>query len=247
MSCGGEAAGSASSDSTRISNRITDWIWARAATWLRSPGGLVFSPEGAFSRTLVFGAAAVFTLPTVNYFWRYEGGAPQWFFVASVTLALAAFLIVVFGRVLVAAVLTNAIVGIVAIVAWAKHQAMDMALHAYDLVFYLSSWSTVSFLWRDFRIYVIGLAIALLATVLVAVLAYRFDARPVSRRRALAAFAVLALIAGLAAEVKGERRHTQYYWNGLHISSFYSSWAETLEALWRGQLIEAANTAPGLP
>jgi hypothetical protein len=50
----------------------------------------------------------------------------------------------------------------------------------------------------------------------------------------------------VAAEVKGERRHAQYYLDGLYLSSFYSSWAETIETLWRGQLIEAPIRRPAL-
>src|SRR5260370_40502444 len=88
---------------------------------------------------------------------KQVGGAANLFFVSSVTLTLAACLMLAFGRVLVASVLVHAVVGIEATVAWAKHQAMDMALHAYDVVFYFSSWSTIGFLWRDFRAYVIAL------------------------------------------------------------------------------------------
>jgi phosphoglycerol transferase MdoB-like AlkP superfamily enzyme len=122
---------------------------------------------------------------------------------------------------------------------------MDMALHAYDVVFYFSSWSTISFLWRDFRVYIIALVAALLATAIAAAIAYRFDTKRVNRRAALVAVVVLMIVSAGAGSIKGERRHTQYYWNGLHISSFYSSWAETIETLWRGQLIEAAPLASG--
>lgn len=256
MSYGGrEAAEAASSDPARIADKFTDkitgritvWSWVRAADWGRSPKHFLFAPDGGLSRGLVIGAALLITLPTANYFWKYEGGAPQWFFVSSVTLTLAACAVLVFGRILVAAVLVNALVGIVATVAWAKHQAMDMVLHAYDLVFYLSSWSTVGFLWRDFRSHVIALMAALVATIVAAAIAYRFDTRPVRRQTAFIAVILLVFVSTIAAAVKGERRHTQYYWNGLHVSSFYSSWAETVETLWRGQLIEAAHSAPGAP
>jgi len=246
MSCGGrEAAKAASSDPAKLMDRAAESVWARMAEWRRDPGRLLFAPDGALSQGLIGCVVALFTLPTAHYFWKYEGGAANLFFVSSITLTLAACLVLAFCRVLVAAVLVNAIVGIVATMAWAKHQAMDMALHAYDLVFYLSSWSTIGFLWRDFRIYVIALVAALLATAIAATVAYRFDTRRVRRRTALVAALLLAVVSAGAAFVKGERRHTQYYWNDLHISSFYSSWAETVETLWRGQLIEAANSAPG--
>jgi Sulfatase len=246
MSIGGrEAAEAASFGATRSTARVANGMWARAAAWRPEPGRLLFAADGALSRGLIICAAVLFTLPTAVYFWKYEGGAPNWFFVTSVTLTLAACAVLVLGRILVAAVLVNALVGIVAAVAWAKHQAMDMVLHAYDIVFYLSSWSTVGFLWRDFRTHVIALAAALLFTAIAVAVAYRFDTRRVRRRTAIVAVVGLTLVSLVAAAVKGERRHTQYYWNGLHISSFYSSWAETLETLWRGQLIEASNAAPG--
>ena len=246
MSSGGrEAARAAASEGVEITGQVADGVWARVTEWRRDPARLLFAPDGTLSRGLVFGVAALFTLPTVDYFWRYEGGAANLFFVSSITLTLAASLMLAFGRVLVASVLVNAIVGIVATVAWAKHRAMDMALHAYDVVFYFSSWSTIGFLWRDYRAYVTALIAALLATAIAAAVAYRFDTKRVRRRTALAAVVLLTIVSTGAAFVKGERRHTQYYWNGLHISSFYSSWAETVETLWRGQLIEAAPSASG--
>ena len=246
MSHGGrEAAKAASSQGAEITDPVAAGVWPRVSEWRRDPARLLFAADGTLSRGLVFAGAAVLTLPTVDYFWRYEGGAANLFFVSSITLTLAACLMLVFCRVLVASVLVNAIIGIVATVAWAKHQAMDMALHAYDVVFYLSSWPTVAFLWRNFRTEVIALIGALGATAIVAIVAYRFDTKRVDRRTAFLAVVLLALLSTAAAFVKGERRHMQYYWNGRHISSFYSSWAETIETLWRGQLIEAASAAPG--
>ena len=250
MSYGGrEAAEAASSDPAtitgKITGRITVWSWVRLADWWRNPKDSLFAPDGGLSRGLVICVALLFTLPTVDYFWRHEGSAANLFFVSSVTLALAASMVLVFGRILVASVLTNALVGIVATVAWAKHQAMDMALHAYDIVFYLSSWSTIRFLWRDYPTHIVALVAALLATVIAAVVAYRFDAKPVRRRVAFVAFVVLTLVTGISVAAKEQRWHLQFYWNGYHVSSFYSSWAETIETLWRGQLIEAADSAPG--
>jgi len=189
--------------------------------------------------------AALFSLPTAVYLRYYEGGAFNQFFVWSITLAVGAWIVLALRRILVASVLVNALVGIVAIVSWAKQQAMDMALHAYDVVFYLSSWATIDYLWNGFRIHVVALMAAVLATAIAAGVAYRLDATRVSRGSALIAVVVLTVAAGIAAAFKAERRHDQYYWGDSHISSFYSSWAETAEILWRGQLIEAANSAPG--
>jgi hypothetical protein len=110
----------------------------------------------ASNRVLSLCAAALLSLPTLVYLHYYEGGASNQFFVWSVTLTLGAWIVLAFRRILVASVLVNALVGIVATASWAKQQAMDMALHAYDVVFYLSSWATIDYLWNSFRIDVVG-------------------------------------------------------------------------------------------
>jgi hypothetical protein len=221
------------------------------ADWVREedkpdPAILRSASSHALNRFLLsLCAAALFSLPTAVYLRYYEGGASNQFFVWSVTLSLGAWIVLALRRILVASILVNAFVGIVATMSWAKQQAVDMALHAYDFVFYLSSWATIDYLWNGFRIHVVALVAAVLATAIAACVTYRLDATRVSRGSALIAAVVLTIAAGVAAVFKEERRHTQYYWGDFHISSFYSSWAETAEMLWRGQLIEAANSAPG--
>ena len=42
-----------------------------------------------------------------------------------------------------------------------KRAIMNMVVHAYDLFFYLSSWSTISYLWSDHRRYLLALPAAL--------------------------------------------------------------------------------------
>ena len=37
----------------------------------------------------------------------------------------------------------------------------------------------------------------------------------------------------------------QFYFSGLYLSSFYASWGETIEALYRGTLLEAAAEPAG--
>ena len=77
--------------------------------------------------------------------------------------------------------------------------------------------------------------------------AYRLDGTRVARRWSAVALALSLLVAGYGAMNKGERRHMQFYFSNLYVSSFYASWGETLEALWRGALMEAdprAATAP---
>ena len=117
---GREAAEAASSEAVKLTDQVADGVWGRVTEWRRDPARLLFAPDGTLSRSLVFGVAGLFTLPTVDYFWKYEGGAANQFFVWSITLTLAACLMLAFCRVLVASVLVNAIIGIVATVAWAR-------------------------------------------------------------------------------------------------------------------------------
>ena len=179
------------------------------------------------------------------YFRRYEGGWPNQFFVITVTALIATAIVLLTRRLLVAAVLVPAMIAIVVMAAAAKHKAMDMSIHAYDLVFYLTSTATLNFLWSDYRGQLLELIAALAAMFAAAVLAYRFDGTRVPRLASFIALCGLAGLTAVAANVKGERRHTQQYWEDLVVSTFYSSWSETVETLWRGQLIEAAGTANG--
>jgi phosphoglycerol transferase MdoB-like AlkP superfamily enzyme len=184
--------------------------------------------------------ACVLSLLLFAYAWRYEGIWANLLFVMSATLLQAAVLVALTRRLLFASVFIGALVGIVIAAATAKRHMMDMVLHAYDIFFYFSSWSTVSYLWSDHRIYVLQLLGAFALTALAAAAAWRMDASRIARVPALAAAVVLAGLTMLGAEMKGERRHTQFYWEDLFLTSFYASWAETAETLWRGTLLEAA-------
>jgi phosphoglycerol transferase MdoB-like AlkP superfamily enzyme len=143
-------------------------------------------------------------------------------------------------RLLFASVLVSALIVVVVAVASVKRSIMNMVVHAYDLVFYLSSWSTISFLWSDHRRYVLAFLGALIVILAVSWLAYRADPSRLPRRWAAGALVVCTLLAALGAYAKGERRHMQFYFSGLYLSSFYASWGETIEALYRGTLLEAA-------
>jgi hypothetical protein len=56
--------------------------------------------------------------------------------------------------------------------------------------------------------------------------------------------ALFATIAHGALEAKGERRHTEFAYSGQYLTYFFSSWPETFETFWRGQLLEAALRSP---
>jgi phosphoglycerol transferase MdoB-like AlkP superfamily enzyme len=208
-------------------------------------GGLRSDAAGLLRRielgsTTSWAFTSVIVLLLFTYFWRDEGALPNILFAAAVSLGLICFLVLLTGRALFASVLVASIVALIVALSSVKRAVMNMVVHAYDIVFYLSSWSTVSYLWSDHRRYLVGLVCALLGATAAACLAYRADPTRVARRWSALLLALSIGLAWYAAYAKGERRHMQFYYQNLYVSSFYASWGETLEALWRGALLEAA-------
>lgn len=180
-----------------------------------------------------------------GYFWRYEGQVSNIVFTVGVTGVLAALTTLLSRR---AAFSVATVAAVVAIVVWTssvKRQTMNMVAHAYDLFFYLSSWSTFSYLWHEQRHLVLGLFGAFAATVALGVSAWRLDSTRVTRMHAFMALVVAVTLAAIGVATKGERRHMQFNFEGLYVSSFYASWGETLETLWRGSMLEAADRPDG--
>lgn len=180
-------------------------------------------------------------------FARTEGRLGTQMIAAGATFASAAALVVLTRRLAFAALVTGLIVVGITVAARIKLAAMNLVLHAYDLVFYLSDGPTVRFLLTTYsrEAAIIGTVLAGLAVA--GVLLFRMDA---SRLRRLPAG--LATLAGLGlavagAQVMGERRHQQFEYEGQYISSFALSWTETIETLIKGQLIDAAATSTALP
>jgi phosphoglycerol transferase MdoB-like AlkP superfamily enzyme len=194
-------------------------------------------PRSAWAVAGLIGAALA------RRFWIDEGYPANILFTVAVTLALIALVVLLTRRVLFATVLTGSMVAVVVLAASVKQAVMNMVVHAYDLFFYLGSWSTVSYLWSDHRRYVLAFFAALTAVGIVALLSYRADSTRIPRRWSALALLAFAGLAWYGAQAKGERRHMLFYYENLYVSSFYASWGETLEALWRGALLEAAPRA----
>jgi hypothetical protein len=182
-----------------------------------------------------------------GYYWQTEGPPSNVVFTAATTLCIAALIVVATRRVLVATAVTVSLVVLVVAIARAKLNTLGMVLHAYDFIFYLGSWSTVTYLWEGARVYVVLLAIGLGFAASLIWLAYRYDGTRISRVQSGVAALLFALFAVAGAAGKGERPHTLFYWQALYVSSFFSSWSETAETLWRGQLVEAAPSIRGGP
>lgn len=182
------------------------------------------------------------------YFVRHEGWPSNVAFTFGVTATLIGILAFVSRRVLFATMLVGALIMMVVIASDVKWKYLGMVLHAYDVVFYLLSPDTLWYLWIDFRKELIALMLAVLGIGALAFYVFRVDPTRVTRKTAAMATAVAAMIGMLGDLARGERPHTLFYWDDLYVSSFYSSWAETVATLWRGQLIEAAahdpNTRP---
>jgi hypothetical protein len=124
--------------------------------------------------TTSWAIAGLIFLTLTRYFWREEGSLPNILFTAGVTLALIAFLVVLSRRVLLTT-LVALLIMLIAAISSVKRAVMNMVMHAYDIVFYLSSWSTIGYLWNDQRRYLLALAGALLGIAGAAWLAHRVD------------------------------------------------------------------------
>jgi phosphoglycerol transferase MdoB-like AlkP superfamily enzyme len=198
-------------------------------------------PVPAAEASLSAWSAAAVWAGVLAYYYFYEGETANVAFVAGCTLALGATLTIVTRRALFSAVVVAASVATIVWAASVKRQTMNMVVHAYDLFFYLTSWSTFTFLWTDHRRLVVTLVACIAAIIALAVVAWRRDSTRVGRSHALVGFAVAALLANTGAAYKGERRHMQFNFEALYVSSFFASWGETVETLWRGSMLEAAS------
>ena len=199
--------------------------------------GIELGQRTAWMLALLIGAVLL------RFFWADEGSFPNILFTSAVTLSLICLVAVISGRVLFATTLVAALIVVIVATAAAKRATMNMVLHAYDIFFYLSSWSTLSYLWSDQRRHLLALVAALVAATFASWLAYRADATRLPGRPTAVVLLLSAALAWCGAYTKGERRHMQFYYENLYVSSFYASWGETIEALWRGALLEAAPRA----
>jgi Sulfatase len=191
--------------------------------------------------------AAVVALIVGRYFWYSEGTLENIAFTTGITLAIVAALTLITRRVMFAVVVTGSFCLLIAVASAVKRQTMNMVVHAYDLFFYLSSWSTVRFLATEYP----GMVLKAVAVAglfgLIGWVAYRIDTTRVRAGSAALAFLAAAALGSYGWWAKGERRHMQFYFENLYISSFYASWGETIGTLWHGTMMEAAPSAGGAP
>lgn len=181
------------------------------------------------------------------YCWMKEGAGVTLVFTFGVTIAIMAAVALLTRRLFFAALLTAAmVVGVVAL-GWLKQSADDMILHGWDFVQFFSSTDDVAALWRDRPgVLVAGCAVIVVAAFLLR-LAFRAD--PPLARRGWSALALIACaaVSVMAGEEKPERAHTQYFWFDMHLTSFYASMQDVVDAALRGGMVSAAARAPGAP
>jgi phosphoglycerol transferase MdoB-like AlkP superfamily enzyme len=204
----------------------------------------LFEMPGQLSGHAVWAGTAAIAAGLAYYHWNYEGWRETVIFASAITSGLVAFLTLATRRVLFSIAVVAALIGIVVVASDVKRHYIEMVLHAYDVVFYLTSLTTLQFLWIDHRAHLLALAAAFAATGALGYVLYKVDSSRIPRLVSLTILVACAAISAWASEAKGERRNTLFYWDNLYLSSFYASWSETLETLWRGQLLDALRAQP---
>ncbi len=216
------------------------WYFVSWFAWMRPAEGWL-APLGPKTCAI---AAALFAGVLGYYFWVSEGTLENILFTAGITAALASALVLATGRLMFSVALVAALCALIATAASVKRATMNMVVHAYDIFFYLSSFSTLSFLAGEYPLLVAKAASAFLAFVLIAWITWRLDSTRVRASRAALAWLLAVAVGTYGWYGKGERRHMQFYFENLYVSSFYASWGETLETLWNGTMLEAASAGP---
>ena len=195
----------------------------------------------------VFAIAPIAILAASADGWWPEVRPAESLFVAAVALTVMAVFVLMTRRVLVAVVLTGALLAILRTASVAKQGVTDLPLHAYDLVTLSMSWPAQAALWMNHRSWILGLVAAVALSAVLAAVAWRFDGTRVRRRHALAAILVSIASVWLATVVRGERMHDEMFEVNSRLALFFASWNETSEALIRGQVVEAATGPGGAP
>jgi phosphoglycerol transferase MdoB-like AlkP superfamily enzyme len=208
-------------------------------TALRQGRGPAWVREG-LSPWTCYGIAAAIAICAGYFFWHYEGTWENIAFAVGISLALIAVLTLLTRRLMFSVAAVMLLCTVVSVAASIKRETMNMVVHAYDLFFYLSSWSTLHFLATEYPGLVAKALLAISAVLGIAVLAFRYDSSRTSGRPAFIALVAASVLATWGWANKGERRHMQFYFENLYVSSFYASWGETVSALWNGTILEAA-------
>ena len=107
--------------------------------------------KGALANSTVWYATAAIALGLAYYHWQYEGWRETIIFAGSITAALVFALTFLSRRILFSITLIALLIATIVIASGIKHHYIEMVLHAYDVVFYLTSWSTLVYLWVEHK------------------------------------------------------------------------------------------------
>jgi Sulfatase len=179
----------------------------------------------------------------------YAEGPLQWapwanvLFTTAWVFAAIFFVTLLSRRLLFAASLLVGIIAILVPVSAAKFEMMNSGAHSYDIIFYLGSWTTVTFLIESFTALSLAVIGAVVVFVILAVIVFRLDSTRISRRISTLTLAVCVLLSWAGSELKGPRRYSMFNNPALFVSDFLASTRETIETLWRGQMLEAGGDA----
>lgn len=191
--------------------------------------------------------SAVMTLALMSWIVWTEGPPATVFLTVFVCGSIGAIIALLTRRLLLAVVLTVAQVALITTISSLKLKYMNMVLHAYDITYYLTSSTNLSFLIANYGRSVLAALLVVLLAAILSIVVWHMEPARVSRPVAaalLAVFGSAATVAGLSVE---ERRHALFEYEGQFVSTFYRSWTETIETLMRGQLMEAAATSMVMP
>ncbi len=203
--------------------------------------------RATLSASIVWTATAVIAAGLAYYHWRYEGWRETILFAGSVTAALVFALTFFSRRILFSITLIALLVATIVIASGIKRHYIEMVLHSYDVVFYLTSWPTLVYLWADHKPMLLALFGMVAITAGSGLVLWQFDGTRIPRQVSGGLFVFCACLGVWSSYAKGERKNTLFYWDNLYVSSFYSSWSETLETLWKGQLLDALSSQPKPP
>jgi phosphoglycerol transferase MdoB-like AlkP superfamily enzyme len=181
------------------------------------------------------------------YFYFSEGYISNGIFMMALGGAIIGGFVLITKRPLFSTVLFGSMVVVIAVVAYVKHQEMTLALHLWDFIYYFNSWSTVAGWWHGRPLALAILLAGVLSLTFGSWFAWRLDTPSVRRLWSVGTILAMSGIAWIALSVRGDRPHMLFNFSDWHVSSFFSSFVETSEALMRGGLIEAAPKSDTKP
>lgn len=178
---------------------------------------------------------------------RYEGGAADIAFTIAAPATFGGLLLVATRRGFFSLIASIALVTLIFLISRAKQDTMNMVLHAYDIIFYFSSWSTISFLLESYPWHMVALAAGIVMAMSISWVAWRLDEGRVSRPAGVAIAGMFALLTAGAGHLRPPLHEATFFTDDRYVSAFFWSLRETVSVLARGNLVEAAAAATGGP